>query len=378
MPRFTEQEERYMSKALALARKGLGQTSPNPMVGCLIVKNDQIIGRGYHRKAGGPHAEVVALRSLKTNPAGATIYITLEPCIHQGQTPPCLGPIIEAGISEAIIAMPDPNPIVNKKGIRGLRHGGIRVRTGLLEREAQQLNEAFVTYHTLKRPFIIAKWAITLDGRTATDSGSSKWISNPASRHYVHVLRSQVDAVMVGIGTVIKDNPRLDVRLPNYKGRQPRRIIIDGHLKTPTRCNCLSLDKGGLAIVIAAEKAAPEKRVKAIRDFGHSVIFIKGAGGIVRLEEAFQKLHEVGIQSILVEGGRRIHTSLLERGLVDRVVGFVTPKVIGGGAIRNPIEGWGVQDMGQCLELDDVKIQKFDDDVCIEGYIRRATRKRSR
>lgn len=370
MPRFTDRDEKYMREALKLARRGLGQTSPNPMVGCVIVKDEKVIGRGYHKKAGGPHAEANALKSAKDEAKDATMYLNLEPCCHQGKTPPCTRAIIEAGIGEVVIAMYDPNPAVNKKGVRMLREAGVKVRAGLLEAEARRLNEAFVTYHTLKRPFIIAKWAITLDGRSTSDSGSSKWISNSSSRHYVHEIRSQVDAIMVGIGTVIKDNPKLNVRLMNFKGRQPHRVVVDGHLKIPSRCNCLDPENGGAAVIITTESMRSTKRARVLQDLGHQVLFSKGARGIVDLEDALKKLYEVGIQSLFVEGGRMIHTSLFEAALVDKVVCFVAPKIIGGGTFHNPIEGWGIQDMGRSLELEDIKIQTYSTDVCVEGYIR--------
>ncbi|MBN1514967.1 bifunctional diaminohydroxyphosphoribosylaminopyrimidine deaminase/5-amino-6-(5-phosphoribosylamino)uracil reductase RibD [Candidatus Sumerlaeota bacterium] len=368
MGRFTKQDEQYMRRALELAREHLGQTHPNPVVGCVIVKEDRIIGEGAHTKAGRPHAEIEALKNVKEDPRGAKVYLNLEPCTHKGRTPPCAPKLIEAGIREAVIAMEDPNPIVHGRGIKALRDAGVRVKTGLMEDEARVLNEAFVTYHTKNRPFIVVKWAMTLDGRMSSDSGSSKWISNNTSREYVHRIRSQMDAIMVGIGTVIKDNPRLNVRLDGYEGRQPHRVIVDGFLRIPLRSRCLQLDGGGPALILTGASTRLERRKRALREFGHTVLECKSKHGFIDVYEIFQKLHDANIQSVMIEGGSQLQTSIFEEGLFDKLICFIAPKIIGGRNMRNPIEGGGIEDMKNAIELEQIVIRNFEDDVCIEGY----------
>ena len=370
--RFTDVETKAMRRAIDLARRAVGQTFPNPTVGCVIIDREgREIGSGFHSRAGEPHAEVEALNSIRNgNAEGATVFVTLEPCCHRGKTPPCTEALIKAKVAEVVIADKDPNPLVNGKGIRALRRAGIAVRTGLLKKVAADLNEGYFTYHLHNRPFITIKWAITLDGRTAADSGSSKWISNDSSRYYVHQLRSRSNAVMVGIGTVLTDNPWLNVRLPNYEGQQPSRVILDGHLKSPLRCNCLNLEQGGQPYIITTSLGMNESRVKKLNDAGATVLLAKGKRGMLDLADCFKKLHGAGIQSVLVEGGQQLQTAMFEEGLVDKVVAFIAPKIIGGGTRSNPIEGWGIQEMGRAIQLRDVKIELFDDDVCIEGYIK--------
>ena len=372
--RFTEQEMNVMRRALALAHKSVGQTFPNPVVGCVITDpNGAVIGRGYHKFAGAPHAEIEALNSVKRDAklTGCKLYVTLEPCNHHGRTPPCVPAIIESGVSEVIIADKDPNPLVNGKGLRALKKAGVATRVGLLQKEARRLNEGYYCFHLQKRPFITIKWAITIDGRSASISGSSKWISNESSRHYVHQLRSQSNAVLVGIGTVLTDNPSLNVRLPNYKGVQPFRVIFDGHLKSPLRCNCLNPEIGGKSVVVTTSLGMHEARVKRFRDLGVEVLLAKGERGMLDLNDCFAKLYDFGIQSVLVEGGLQLQTAMFEQLLVDKVVAFIAPKIIGGGSRVNPLEGWGIQEMQKAISLKDVKIELFEDDVCVEGYIER-------
>ena len=369
MPNFSSADEHYMRRALQLARNGLGMTSPNPLVGAVLVKKNKIISEGFHRQVGLPHAEVEALRKVKdTDSAGATLYVTLEPCNHYGRTPPCTDLIIEKKIARVVVPHSDPNPIVAGQGFRALRQAGIKVETGLLEQEARRVNENFICFHTLRRPFIIAKWAMTLDGRIAAQTGHSRWITNEASRTYVHEIRSCVDAVMVGIGTVLQDNPMLNVRLTDYNRRQPKRIIVDGHLRIPVRAKCLTHSHLGECIIATTELAPPDK-IARLEENGHIVLVSKGLRGIVDLKELIGKLRRYEIQSVLCEGGSSMHGSLLKSKLVDKVIAFVAPKIVGGDSAKRPIYGWSLPSMTKAMQLEDIMIKQFGQDICMEGYV---------
>lgn len=362
-------DELYMRRALELAGRGFGMTSPNPMVGAVVVKNGKVLGEGYHKMVGKPHAEVEALKKIsETDAAGSTMYVTLEPCNHHGRTPPCTDLLISRKIARVVVPHADPNPLVAGQGFRVLRKAGVQVDVGLLEKEARRLNEAFITFHTLRRPFITAKWAMTLDGRIATESGESKWITNEKSRMYVHEVRSCVDAVMVGIGTVLQDNPMLNVRLSDYNRRQPKRIIVDGNLRIPLRAKCLENSYIGECI-IATTELAPADKVARLEESGHVVLKLKGRRGLMDLKELIARLRDFEIQSLLCEGGSSMHGGLLTAKLVDKVIAFVAPKMIGGDEAKRPIAGWGVATMKRALVLEDVRTRTFDEDMCLEGYV---------
>ncbi|MGI8907520.1 MAG: bifunctional diaminohydroxyphosphoribosylaminopyrimidine deaminase/5-amino-6-(5-phosphoribosylamino)uracil reductase RibD [Candidatus Sumerlaeaceae bacterium] len=374
MADFTQADHDYMHRALELARQGTGMTSPNPLVGAVVVKRGRIRGEGYHRQVGLPHAEVEALAKVRdADAAGSTLYVTLEPCIHHGRTPPCIDLIVAKKIGRVVVPHSDPNPMVAGKGFRALRKAGIQVDVGLMEPEARRLNEAFITFHTLQRPFMIAKWAMTLDGRIAAESGQSKWITNEKSRTYVHEVRACVDAVMVGIGTVLQDNPMLNVRLTDYNRRQPKRVIVDGHLRIPVRAKCLELGHLGECILATTEAAPPDK-IARLEDAGHIVLQMKGRRGLIDMKELILGLHRYEIQSVLCEGGSSMHGSLLREKLVDKVIAFVAPKLIGGDNAKRPVTGWELPAMGKALALEDVVIRTFDDDICVEGYVPEAYR----
>jgi diaminohydroxyphosphoribosylaminopyrimidine deaminase/5-amino-6-(5-phosphoribosylamino)uracil reductase len=363
-----ETDAAHMRRALDLAALGRGTTSPNPMVGAVIVKGGRVLGEGWHRAAGSPHAEAGALAAARQSVKGATLYVNLEPCCHEGRTPPCTRAIIGAGITRVVAAMLDPNPLVGGKGAAELRAAGVTVEVGMLEREARTLNEAFVCLHVLHRPFVISKWAMTLDGRIATQSGHSRWISNEESRAYVHRLRSQVDAVMVGIGTVLSDNPALNVRLPGYAGSQPKRIVVDGILRIPIKAKVFEDATPGQVIIATAESLHRDKMAK-LRDAGHEVLVFPGRRGIVDLRQFIRKLPDLGVQSILCEGGSTLNGSLFQAHLVDKVVAFIAPKLCGGNEMKCPTAGWGVQYMSQALTLDEPVSRCFGSDVCVEGYV---------
>jgi len=366
--KLSAEDKQWMGLALDLAAKALGFTRPNPAVGAVLVKNGRLVARGYHRAAGRPHAEAMALRRAGKAARGATLYLNLEPCCHFGRTPPCTDAVIRAGVRRVVASMLDPNPLVGGKGIEQMRAAGIEVDVGLLAREAEILNEPFLTFHRLGRPLFVAKWAMTLDGRMSTRGGDSRWISNEQSRRYVHELRARYDAVMVGIGTVLADNPRLNVRLPGRRRViQPTRIIVDGTGKLPLKANCLNPAGAGPTIV-ATTVAASREWVSQLLRRDLTVLVVDGSHGNVDLVSLAEQLHGLGIQSVLVEGGPRVLNSFFAAGLVDRVVAFVAPRIVGGGP-KSALGGWGVREMKDAVTLEDTTIRHFDEDVCIEGRV---------
>jgi diaminohydroxyphosphoribosylaminopyrimidine deaminase/5-amino-6-(5-phosphoribosylamino)uracil reductase len=368
---ISAKDRQYMHLALELAARARGCTSPNPMVGAVLVREDRIVGQGFHTRAGMPHAEVEALAGAGELVQGATLYVNLEPCCHQGRTPPCTEALVRSGIARVVVAMVDPNHLVCGRGLTRLRAAGIEVDCGVLEGEARRLNEAFITYHLLRRPFVIAKWAMTLDGRTSTDTGDSRWISNEASRRYAHELRASVDAIAVGVGTVFFDNPRLNVRLDDnttVEQRQPRRVIFDGSLRIPLAARCLG--PGGGDAVIVCSPAAPRDKAERLRAAGHTVVEVPGGRGrIVLIPRALELLADIGIQSILVEGGRQLHTSLLSSGVADKIVVFIGPQIVGGAGGTSPLDALGIQRMKEAITLKNATVRAFGSDACLEGYI---------
>jgi len=341
------EDEKYIKIALELAGRAKGMTSPNPCVGAVIVKNGRIVGRGYHRFAGGAHAEVYALRQAGDKARGATLYVSLEPCSHFGKTPPCVDSIIKAGIKRVVAAIEDPNPLNNGRGIKELKRSGIKADVGILEEEARELNEDFIKYITRKIPFVIVKVAQSLDGKIATRTGDSKWISGEKAREFVHELRSRVDAVLVGANTVLKDDPLLTARVKGRKVKQPLRVILSGSSKIPPKARVLNSEGGEVMI------AAPKKR-----------------GGRVDIKSLLKKLAERGIMSVLIEGGGETIASAFAAGTVDKVYFFVAPKIIGGRKALTSVEGEGVGKAAKAIKLKDVKLRKIEDDFLIEGYVK--------
>jgi len=366
--RFSQDDRRFMERALELAAKGRGLVSPNPMVGAVVVRGGKVLGEGYHTRLGEPHAEVEAVRAAGGDIAGATLYVTLEPCNHVGRTPPCTPMLIEQKVARVVVAHADPNPQMAGSSFKMLRRAGIQVDSGLLEKEARRLNESFLCFHEKGRPFMIVKWAMTMDGRIAAMTGQSRWISNELSRNYVHEIRSNVDAVMVGIGTILQDNPMLNVRLDHYHKRQPKRVIVDGNLRIPALAKVLTATAPGDCIIATSDFAPPHK-VQRLRDSGHHVEVMRGRRGLIDLRQLITRLMDYDIQSVLCEGGSNMHGSLIGARLVDKVIAFVAPKIVGGDEDKSPIMGWGVQSMQQAPTLEDISIHHFRDDVCIEGYV---------
>ncbi len=362
-----------MKQALRLAAKGRGTTSPNPMVGAILVKNGRIVGKGYHRRAGAPHAEILALQQAGSRSHGATLYVTLEPCSHTGKrTPPCVPAIITARPRRVVVAMRDPNPHVNGQGIRRLRQSGLTVDIGCLQEEAKHLNEAYVHWVKTGRPFVILKAAMTLDGKIATASGESKWITGAKARLHVHRLRSQVDGIMVGIGTVLKDDPQLTARLPEKDHlttlRQPVRIVLDTRLRIPLSAHLLEHLKKRPTI-IATTSDAPTRKMEKLRARGAGIFLLPKQGGHVSLQACLQRLGQMGVTSVLVEGGSEVNASLLRGGLVNRVMLYVASSLLGGQDAKGLLGGPSPKHLTERLALSDVKIQRVGEDFLITGNL---------
>ena len=365
-------DQYFMKKALDLAVKGRGFTSPNPMVGAVVVKAGKIVGKGFHKAAGSAHAEVNALDDAGPAAKGATLYVTLEPCNHSGKTPPCTEKIIETGIRRVVAAMVDPNPDVRGGGIDVLKSRGIDVTVGVCEAQAENLNEVFIKYARTKRPFVILKCAATLDGRIATRTGDSKWISGEASRAFVHRLRHAVDAIMVGINTVRMDDPRLTTRLPGdtveIYGLDPTRIVLDTRLSIPENAKVLQLLSDSDTIVVTGDSVSEEKKDK-IKKRGSRVIASPVEDGLIALDPLMDRLGALGMTSILIEGGSRVIASALSAGIVDKIIFFYAPKILGGDDGVPICRGKGPEIMKDSIFVKDVRVRRFDDDVMIEGYI---------
>jgi diaminohydroxyphosphoribosylaminopyrimidine deaminase / 5-amino-6-(5-phosphoribosylamino)uracil reductase len=366
-------DEHFMQEALALAAQARGRTSPNPMVGSVVVKDGRVIGRGYHVKAGAPHGEVVALEDAGEQAKGGTLYITLEPCCHYGggkRTPPCTRAIIAAGIRRVVAAMRDPNPLVSGQGVEELRQAGIAVELSVLETEAAALNEVFTKYITTKRPFVLLKVAASLDGKIATVTGESRWITNERSRLLVHQLRDQVDAVMVGINTVLQDDPLLTARLPGGGGRDPIRIVVDTHLRIPCEARLLAASATACT-VIATSPAAPRAKRLQLEAVGAKVLIVEGDGPGISLGPLMDELGAMQVTSILLEGGGELHCSALRAGIVDKVLYFLAPKLIGGRSAPMAIAGEGFARLEEAVTLERMQVRQLDGDLLIEGYVRR-------
>ena len=330
-----------MKRALSLARKGEGLVEPNPMVGCVIARGKRIIGEGWHRRFGGAHAEVNALDSCTTNPRGATCYVTLEPCSHFGHTPPCADALIEAGIARVVAGVRDPNPIVNGGGFEKLRRAGIVVDIGIRGDQAAELIAPFVTRIVLKRPFVIAKWAQSLDGKLATRTGDSKWISGEASRRRAHQLRARVDAILVGSATVLADDPLLTARGVPIR-RTAMRVVLDGRLRTPEKCRLLATIDAAPVLIFTSPSKAQNTKAKRLRAKGSIVESAPLVHGSLSLSAVLKKLATRNVTNLMVEGGPTIFSAFLGAGLVDETHVFVAPKLIGGTQSPSVWSGTGV------------------------------------
>ncbi|MEE4608100.1 MAG: bifunctional diaminohydroxyphosphoribosylaminopyrimidine deaminase/5-amino-6-(5-phosphoribosylamino)uracil reductase RibD [Desulfobacteraceae bacterium] len=362
-----DSDRRFMQMALDLAARGAGHTSPNPMVGSVVVKDGRVVGKGYHQRAGGPHAEVLALEEAGDQAAGATLYVTLEPCNHHGRTPPCTERIFAAGIRRVVSAMADPNPGVAGGGHARLRDAGLTVDEGLLADAAARLNETWIKYIRTGLPFVVLKCAATLDGRIATRTGDARWVTGPTARERVHQLRSRMDAILVGVGTVIADDPQLTARLPDGSGRDPLRIILDARLETPPEARMLGLDSSAETLIVCAKDADPAHRQR-LEAAGARLLAAPLAHGRIDLKALMPRLGAMQLTSLLLEGGARVAASALAQKVVDKVMFFYAPKILGGEGV--PIcQGPGPERMVDALAVHDLRLERIGDDVLFTGYL---------
>ena len=352
--------KKYMDLAIKLAEKGRGLTSPNPMVGCIIVKRGRIVGKGWHKKAGTEHAEILAIQDAGKKAINSTMYVNLEPCSHWGRTPPCTERIVEAGVREVIIGTEDPNPLVD--GFKELKFRGLKTKIGILEKESKKLNEAYIKYMKTKKHFIIIKVAMSADGRIATKTGDSKYITSKEARAYVHHLRTEVDAVMVGLNTVLRDNPELTPRL--VKGKDSMKIVVDSTLKIPKNCNLM---KNPAKLIVATTSKASKNMIKKLQQKGVTIIITKSKNGMVDLQDLVKQLGRHEIASIMIEGGSELNSTAIKAGVVDKIFIFTAPKIIGNGL--GAIGNLGINKIDKAINLKNSVAKKIGNDILIEGYL---------
>jgi len=374
-PAVEGEDEEFMLRALELAELGRGTASPNPMVGAVVLSGGSVIGEGYHAMAGEPHAEVIALEEAGVRSQGSTMYVSLEPCVHHGRTPPCTERIISSGVARVVVAMKDPNPRVMGKGIEALEEAGVTTASGVLEEAASRLNEAYVKWITHGVPFVVLKSAVSLDGRIATRTGNSRWITCEESRRDVHSLRAEYDAVMVGIGTVLADNPELTSRMVSAPGGQPLRVVVDSHASTPLDSKVAETSKA--PTLVAVTSSVSRDHIKKLEGTGIEVV-IAGEGPRVDLHLLLRELGERAVTSVLVEGGSELAGSLVEARLADKMITFIAPVVIGGRSATGPIGGSGVDKVSESMKMriDSVSISGSDlkvvsypgtEQTCLQG-----------
>jgi len=360
-------DEAYMKMALELAERGWGHTSPNPLVGCVIVKDGQIVGRGYHEKYGQPHAEVNAIWDAGESSRGATLYVNLEPCCHYGKTPPCSELIIKSGLKRVVVGMRDPNPKVQGGGIKQLLDAGIEVETGVREEESRRLNEIFIKHISKGEPFVILKTAVTMDGRTCTVTGDSKWITSEESRKLVHRVRANASCLVTGVETVIKDDPMLNVRLEG-DWKNPLRVVLDSKARLPLGSKLLTNEPGN-TLVCVTEDAGGEK-VETIRRSGAQVLVLPKSENGVDVKALMANLAERGFDSVLVEAGARVNTSFLRAGLVDKVMMFMAPKILTGASSPSWTAGSPPSLMSEAIKLEGIWAESVGRDILVQGYIK--------
>lgn len=354
-----------MKLALKLAEKGCGWVSPNPMVGSVIVKNGEIIGQGWHKKYGGLHAERNALDSCKESPKGATMYVTLEPCCHYGKQPPCVEAILDAGIKKVVIGSNDPNPLVAGKGIQILREHGIEVKENILKDDCDKLNEVFFHYITTKRPFVVMKYAMTMDGKIAAYTGVSKWITGKIARNHVQQQRHRYSAIMVGVGTILSDDPLLSCRIAG--GKNPIRIICDTHLRTPITAQVVQT--ANRIPTIFAVCHADKEKLRAFEKAGCQILYLGEKDGHVDLQQLMDALGQKEIDSILLEGGGTLNWTALQSGSVNKVQAYIAPKLFGGQNAKTPVEGMGISSPSEAFQLRNSIITKLGEDFLIESEV---------
>lgn len=362
----THLKEEYMRRAIHLAQKGCGYTNPNPMVGAVIVKDGKIIGEGYHEKIGGLHAERNALKNCTEDPKGAEIYVTLEPCCHYGKTPPCTQALIEAGIKKVYVGNTDPNPKVDGGGIKILKEHGVEVETGILSEECRQINDIFFHYIQNEIPYIALKYAMTLDGKIATATGESKWITGETAREHVHKLRHRYAAIMAGIGTVLADDPMLNARIEN--GNDPIRVICDSNLRIPEDSQIVKTAKQIKTII--ATVSDDEEKIKRLEENGCQIIKNAPQNGKVDVKELLKQLRTMEIDSVLVEGGGILNESLIQNGCVHKVYAYIAPKLFGGEKAKTPVEGEGIHKISDAVIFDELKATPLGRDILLEGKVK--------
>lgn len=360
-----QEDIEYMRRAIELAERGVGFTNPNPMVGAVIVKGGKVIGEGWHERCGEWHAERNAFKNCTVPAEGATMYVTLEPCCHYGKTPPCTEAIIEHGIARVVVGMEDPNPLVAGKGIALLREAGIEVVCGVEEEALREQNRVFLKYISTKLPWVAMKTAMTLDGKIATRTGDSKWITGAEARAYVHELRHRFMAIVVGIGTAVADDPLLNCRIEGRGVRQPIRVVVDSNAR-------LSLDSqlvktaGEYRTIVAHTRFAPEESVKALREAGVEMLLCKEKEGLVDVRNLLELLGQSGIDSILLEGGGSLNYTFLSEGLADELYAFIAPKIVGGMNAKTPVEGAGMEKMADAINLELENVLNIGHDVLLK------------
>lgn len=356
----------YMNLALELAKNGKGKVNPNPMVGAVIVKNNKIIGQGYHEEYGKIHAEINAINSAKESVENSTMYVTLEPCSHYGKTPPCVEKIIESKISKVVIASLDPNPLVSGTGVKKLIDAGIEVVTGILDDENKKLNEVFMKYIVKKIPFVIMKSAMSLDGKISTRTGESKWISCNESRKNVHKLRNEVMGILVGVNTIIQDDPELTCRLEN--GKTPIKIIVDSSLRIPLNSKVIK-DAYKYRTIIITTLLSKKSMAEKLKSKGVEIIIAKLKENRVDLNDMVKKLGQLNIDSILLEGGATLNFSAIKEGIVDKLQIYIAPKLIGGKLSKTPIGGNGIEKLKDAYRIRDISVEIVGEDILVEGYL---------
>ncbi len=357
-----------MARALELAALARGRTSPNPMVGAVLVRDGEVVGEGHHERAGGAHAEVVALAAAGGRARGADLYVNLEPCSHHGRTPPCADALLAAGVARVFAAMGDPDPRVSGRGFARLREGGVTVSVGMLGEEARRLNEVHCTFVGRGRPHVTLKLGMSLDGRIATRTGESRWITDEAARELVHRMRDTADAILVGIGTVLADDPSLTTRLPGGGGRNPHRVVVDSHLRIPLRSRLLTQRARGKTILVACP-GAPRERAEELRAAGAEVLVVPGGRRRVDIAAVVGALGGIGITSLLVEGGSEIAASFIASGVVDKLVAFVAPIIIGGKEAPAAVGGAGVAALADAPRLQGVRWEPVGGNLMVVGHL---------
>lgn len=363
-------DQKYLKMTITLAQKGLGRVSPNPMVGTVIVKKGRIIARGYHKYCGADHAEIDAIKKAKQSLQGTTLYVNLEPCAHFGRTPPCADTIIKCGIKRVVIGMKDPNPITSGRGIKKLKQAGVLVEVSREDSPYKELNEVFIKYITAKRPFVCVKAAQSLDGKIATSSGESKWITSGAARGKGQYLRKKYDCIMVGVNTVLKDNPYLSCRYQDKLEKDiPIKLIVDSSLQTPFKANIFS-KLSPAPVILAATKFAPKGKIKTFSEMGADVLICRHTKSKqVDLIDLMSQLYKNEISSVLVEGGGRINGACFDCRIVDKICFFTALKIIGGENAVSSVEGKGISDLKKAIMINKVKITRLADDFIVEGNI---------